>query len=160
MGVGDEQELCAYCMLFLFVLSLSVYILAELLCCMYPGHSKVGGLSDGKTDDPSNARLEPSSLRPEHFQFMARVICACTAESRNCTPTSSIYSYTYHTSETWPSTTSLTIMGRNNYLYPSTPVSLHLYPSTLPLILSGQEMGWEGQGWGVGGGLKPCWLQS
>jgi hypothetical protein len=29
-----------------------------------------------------------------------------------------------------PSSTSLTIMGRNNYLYPSTPVSLHLYPST------------------------------
>ncbi len=43
-GCGDEQELCAYCMLFLFVLSLSVYILAEHSCYMYPGHSKVGGL--------------------------------------------------------------------------------------------------------------------
>jgi hypothetical protein len=51
-GGGGEQELCAYCMLFLFVLSLSVYILAEHLCCMYPGHSKVGSLSDGETDDP------------------------------------------------------------------------------------------------------------
>ncbi len=81
---ADDQELCAYCMLFLFVLSLTVYILAEHLCCMYPGHSKVGGLSDGKTDDPSNARLETSPVRPLPFPF-TRVICACTAESKNCT---------------------------------------------------------------------------
>jgi hypothetical protein len=39
-------------------------------------------------------------------------------------------------------------------------VSLHLYPSTLPLTLSWQEMDWAGQGWGVRGRLKPCWLQS
>ncbi len=155
-GGGGEQELCAYCMLFLFVLSLSVYILAELLCYMYPGHSKVGGLSDGETDDPSNARLETSPVRPLPYPLIARVICACTAESRNCTPTPSIYIYTYHTSETLPlNHFSDHIMGRNNYLYPFTCIPPRLYPSIcIPphchLFSLGKK--WGGQDKGGGGG--------
>ncbi len=98
VGVGMNRSYvriaCCFCLFCpcLFTFLQNTYVICTQDIARWEAYS------DGETDDPLNARLETSPLRPEPFQFMARVICACTAESRNCTPTSSIYIYTYHTS--------------------------------------------------------------
>jgi hypothetical protein len=162
-GGGDEQELCAYCMLFLFVLSLSVYILAEHLCCTYPGHSKVGGLSDGETDNPSNARLEPSPLRPVPFHFSSWRGLFVPVLLRVGTvhpPPRFIVTLTTHQRRapqpllrpSWAEIT--TCIPPPLSLHACIPPSLHTATHSL----------WARKGVGrtrVGvGGLRPCWLQS